>query len=185
MLIPKKGMGKQVMSIVSAALFTLAGLCFAQGPIASDVAVGEALHRVSLERLDKDPPLFLAKDSVIAPAKGISSFSIVATIAENKELKSLIVTLVGASMFSASGELEWVFPAGGQINLYGKTASKSLKDGMTECTISLLAGLADLHDHSALSGGGNVILRLNSKKGSVMEIELPSAFIKLLSDPAA
>ena len=185
MLIPKKGMGKRVMSIVSAALFALAGLCFAQGPFVSDVAVGETLHRVSLERLDKDPPLFLAKDSVIAPAKGLASFSIVATITENKELKSLIVTLVGGSVFSASGELEWVFPASGQINLYGKTASKSLKDAMTECTISLFAGLADLHDHSALSGGGNVILRLYSKKGSVMEIELPSGFIKLLADPAA
>lgn len=173
------------MSIVSAALFALAGLCFAQGPLSSDVAVGDALHRVSLERLDKNPPIFLAKDSVAAPAKDLASFSIVATIAENKELKSLIVTLVGRSVFSASGELEWVFPEGGQINLYGKTASKSLKDGMSECTISLLAGLADLHDHSALSGGGNVILRLYSKKGSVMEIELPSAFIKLLADPAA
>jgi len=185
MLIPNYGMSKRVILIISVALFTLAGLCFAQGPFVSDVTVGEALHKVSLERLDKDPPLFLAKDCVTAPAKDIASFAIVATIAESREIKALIVTLVSGSLFSASGEMEWLFPSGGQINLYGKTASKSIKDGMTECTVTFLAGLADLHDHSALAGGGNVILRLYSKKGSVMEIELPSAFIKLLSDPAA
>jgi len=178
-------MSKQVMSIASAMFFALTCVCFAQGPIASDVAVGGALHRVSLERLDKNPPLFLAKDCVAAPVKGVSSFSIVATIAENRELKSLIVTMVGGSMFSASGELEWLFPAGDQINLYGKTAAKTLKDGMTECVITILVGLAELRDHSALAAGRNVLLKLYSKKGVMMEIELPSAFIKLLSDPAA
>ncbi|MHB0896089.1 MAG: hypothetical protein ACYC1A_00900 [Spirochaetales bacterium] len=174
-----------MMLIVSVALFALAGLCLAQVPAASDVAVGGALHRVSLERLDKDSLLFLVKDSVVAPAKDISSFSIVATIAENRELKSLIVTVVGASLSSASGELEWLFPSGGQVNLYGKTASKPLKDGKTECTITILAGLTDLSDCSARIAGKNVLLKLYSKKGVMVEIELPSAFIQLLSDPAA
>ena len=91
-------------------------------------------------------------------------------IAENCELKSLIVTVVGGRMFSSSGELEGLFPAGGQVNLSGKTASKSLKDGKTECTITILAGLTDLSDCSARIEGKNVLLKLYSKKGVMLEI---------------
>ncbi|MHB9005232.1 MAG: hypothetical protein ACYC6C_14480 [Coriobacteriia bacterium] len=178
-------MSKRVISIASAMLFAFACVCFALGPTASEVIIGNAMHKVSFERLDREPPLFLAMDSVVAPAKDIASFSIIATFAENRVLKSLIVTLVSYQAFSASGELEWLFPAGEQVNLYGKTAAKPLKDGMTEYTITFFADLADFCDCSALTSDKNVLLKLYPRKGAPKEFELPSAFFQLLSDPAA
>jgi len=172
------------MSIVSVALFMLSGFCFALDSGVSDIVIGEATHQLSFERLDRVPPLFLAKDYVAAPAKDIASFSIVATIAEDRELKTLVVTLVSGPAFPASGEMEWLFPDGEQLNLYGKTAAKALKNGTTEYAITFLTDLPRFCDCATRIANGKVFLKLYSRKGTSAEFEFPSAFFRFLSDPA-
>ena len=130
------------------------------------IAVGDSLHTISFERLNKDPPLFIAKDIVVAPGKDIANLSISACLSESRVLKSLIVTVVSGQAFVASGELEWLFPAGEQLNMYGKTVAKPNKDWSDGIyRITFLSGLNDLYSYSSSTGDRNVLLKMYSKKG--------------------
>lgn len=182
MLIPKNGMEKKVITISLAMLFSFIFVCFALDPFSKEIAVNNAMHKISFERLNKDPPLFVAKDIVVAPAKDIANFSISATLSESSVLKSLVITVVSGLAFVASGELEWLFPVGEQLNMYGRTVTKSGKDGLMEYTITFLSGLNDLYSCSSSTGDRNVLLKIYSKKGAAKEFEIPSAFFALLQD---
>jgi hypothetical protein len=175
-------MGKKVFMVALTLLGLFAFRCFAQNPVAKEVAIGDVLHKISYEKLDREPPLFVAKNIVYAPVKDITHFIISATFSESQVLKSLIVTVTSSSTFLVSGELEWLFPSGEQINMYGKTASKSVGDGLTEYTITFLSSMADLCACAVVSGGDNVRLKLFSKRGEVREFEFPPAFFSFLSE---
>ena len=176
-------MRTKVIAMSLAILFSLAFICFASDA-AEGIAVGDSLHMVSFERLDKDPPLFIAKDSVVVSGKDIVNFSISATLTENRALKSIIVVVVSNQAFAATGEFEWIFPSGEQLNMYGKTVSKPGRDGLMDYTLTFLSGLSDLCACSLEAGDRNVLLRMYSKKGAAREFEIPSAFFTLLRSTA-
>ncbi len=167
-----------------AIFFLLAFACFALDPVAKDVAVGDSLHTISFERLDKDPPLFIVKDNVAAPAKDIANLSVSACLSESRVLKSLVVAVVSGQTFVASGELEWLFTAGEQLNMYGKTVAKPGMDGLVEYTVTFLSGLNDLYSFSSSADDRNVLLKMYSKKGAAKELEIPSEFFTLLRSTA-
>lgn len=164
--------------------FSLAFICFASDSVAKDVAVGDSLHTIGFGRLNKDSSLFIARDIVLVPGKDIANFSISACLSESRVLKSLIITVVSGQAFVASGELEWLFPAGKQLNMYGKTVAKPGKDDLMEYTITFLSGLNDFYSYSSSMGDRSVLLKMYSKKGAAKELEIPSAFFTLLRSTA-
>ena len=177
-------MKKKMIAIALTMLFSLAFTCFASDSVAKDVAIGDSLHTISFGQLNKDTPLFVARDVVLVPAKDIANFSISACLSESHVLKSLIITVASGQAFVASGELEWLFPAGEQLNMYGKTVAKPGKDGLMEYTMTFLSGLNDFYSCSSSTGGCNVLLKMYSKKGMAREFEIPSAFFALLRSTA-
>jgi len=173
-------MRKKVITIALAMLCSVAFVCYASDSASKEIAVGDSFHTISFERLDKDPPLFVAKDIIVVPGKDIAHFSISATLAENHMLKSLIVDVVSSQAFAATGEFEWIFPSGKQLNMYGKTVARADKNGMTEYTITFLSGLPDFYACSSSVTDCNVFLKIYFKKGAAKEVEIPSAFFALL-----
>jgi hypothetical protein len=177
-------MNKKVIVVVVFMLYSLGFTCFASGPAFGEVEIGGALHAISIERLDRDPPLSVARDTVSASDKDIPRFSLAATFAENQVLKSFLVTVASASIFAASGEIEWIFPSGEQFNMYGKVVSRPNAHGVMEYSLTFLMGLDKFYGYSRLAAGRNILLRIYSKRGTVREFVIPSAYFSLMASSA-
>ncbi len=176
-------MSKKVIAIAVILCVSLTLACFASDA-AEGIAIGDSYHTISFERLDKDPPLFIAKDTVVVSGKDIVNFSISVTLTENRSLKSMIVAVVSNQAFVATGEFEWVFPSGEQLNMYGKAVAKPDKGDLTSYVITFLSGLNDLCTYSLKAGNRNALLKMYSKKGAAREFEIPLAFFALLRSKA-
>ncbi len=174
-------MNKKVIVAVVFMLYSFGFTCFASGPAFEEVEIGGALHAISIERLDRDPPLSVAKDTVTTSDEDIPRFSLAATFAGGQVLKSLLVTVASASVFAASGEIEWLFPSGEQFNMYGKVVSRPGGRGVTEYSLTLLVGLDKFYGYSRLAAGRDILLRIYSKRGTVREFVIPSAYFSLMA----
>ena len=174
-------MNKKVVVIALMIACSFSSPCFAQNPSNQELKIGDALHRLSLEQTIKTPPLFIARDTIIIPNAGIAGFSIAATFGESKTLKSLIISMISNQTLPLSGEAEWLFPSGEQMNLYGKTTAMFGNDGQVEYVITFFSGLDDFCHISSKLKNQNVIVKIYSKKGVILESEIPSAFFALFS----
>lgn len=175
-------MGKRVNVIAMALLCAAAFQCFSLEPVSKEINVDGLSHQISLGRLDEDPPHFVIQESVSNPTRDISRFSMTATFTEECALRTLVVVIVGAKSFLASGELEWLFPQGSRFNLYGKTSSKPDNEGMISQTLSFISGLSDFCSHASAVTEGAAVLKIYDRKGMTREFALPSEFFSLIAD---
>ena len=174
-------MDKKVVLLALMITCSFSMLCFAQNPASQELQIGGMIHRISLEQTNKDSLLFVAKDTIIISNSGIVGFSLAVTFGENRILKSLMVSLASSQAISLSGEAEWLFPSGEQMNLYGKTTAMFGNDGQVEYVITFFSGLDEFSLISSKLKNQNVIVKIYSKKGVILESELPSAFFTLFS----
>jgi len=175
-------MGKRVNVIAMALLCSAAFQCFSLEPVFKEINIDGLTHQISLGRLDEDPSHFVIRESVSNPAQDVFRFSMTATFTEECALRTLVVVIVSAKSFVASGELEWLFPQGSQFNLYGKTTSKPDKDGQIYQTLSFISGLSDFCSHASAVTDGTAVLKIYDKKGTTREFALPSEFFSLIAD---
>jgi len=168
--------------IAMALLCSAAFQCFSLEPVFKEINIDGLTHQISLGRLDEDPSHFVIRESVSNPAQDVFRFSMTATFTEECALRTLVVVIVSAKSFVASGELEWLFPQGSQFNLYGKTTSKPDKEGMISHTLSFISGLSDFCSHASAVTDGTTVLKIYDKKGTTREFALPSEFFSLIAD---
>lgn len=175
-------MRKRARAFAAAMLCAAIFRCFSLEPVSKEIQIDGLRHQISLETLDKDPVHFLLRESVSNPASDIAHFTLTATFSENRTLKTLVVVMLGSRSFIASGELEWLFPAGTRFNLYGTSISQAGKEDMMTQTLSFISGLSDFCTHALPATNGTVTLKVYDRKGMTREFSLPSEFFSLFAD---
>ena len=146
-----------------------------------EVNLSGTRHEVSFEKLDRNPPIVIAKDDLYPTDQEISKLSLVATMSESLDVKTLTLTVVSASSFILSGELEWRFPSDRTLNMFGKAKSRNIGNGTCEVTVTFLAGLSDLSMFAALPRDEKAVtMTIYSSRGSPKDFEIPDSFFALL-----
>lgn len=169
----------RVFAMAMAWVLVFAG--FALEPVSEEITIGSTLHRVSRKGAESDPKTLIVTDVASSPAEGVANFSITAVLTPEKNLKSLNLIFLVDKVFSASGEIEWQFPSGAKLTMFGKVSTKNNAKGFIEYTITFFSGLVDFRNGASAVGDGNGVVRLHGRgKSAVMEILVPAAFFKLL-----
>lgn len=155
--------------------------CFAQVPRFEEISVDDMLHTISLEKLDKDPPLLIVKDDFATSTDDVLRMTLHATLSDSFDIKSLTLTVLSKNEYALSGELEWLFPSNCTLSMFGKTRTKSRENGICEITVTFLLGLDDLGKYSALlNDSGTVMLKIYSRHGTARSFKIPNNFFWLL-----
>ena len=169
-------------TVVYACLFCLCFSLpvFALGLDSTTVSIDGVVHTISSEKIENTAPILIVKDEFI-PQSDISRITVSATLTESYKLKSLVLSIVGPSDFILSGEMEFSFPSGTKLSMFGKVSTKKLANGNSEGSVTFLQLLDDLTmSAGSLRDGSSVVAEIFSKRGLSKSFRIPDSFFKRL-----
>ena len=153
---------------------------FALGSDSATISIDGVIHTVSTQKIENTAPILIVKDEFILP-DGISRVTVSPTLNESYNLKCLILSSAGPSDFILSGEMEFSFPSGTKLSMFGKTVTKNLANGVSEGSVTFMQGLDELKmSSSSLRDGSIVMAEVFSKKGFIKRFQIPGSFFRRL-----
>lgn len=160
---------------------------FGQNSRIEKISIGDTVHSISYEQLNRDPPLFIVDDSFSTQDNDVSTVTLSASLTESCRLKALTLTVVGKGEFALSGELEWRFPFNHSLDMVGKLRTKNLPNGSCEMSVTFLSGLDDLCKYSTLLEENHTAkIIIYSRRGTSKEFQIPYGFFhRILPEKAA
>lgn len=174
-----------ILACACMALCCGAGVFAATGDVVMvEVDHDGVMHQISVERVERAPVFAVVQDS-FAPASGakggIAECTVIASIGNNADLRSLQLVLRSGGGFVPSGAFEWQVGTGAQNSLYGKVLSRADRDGTSIHTISVITGLAKVENAFAAGKELPSFLRVYDKAGNTRVIPIPPAFLHYLA----
>lgn len=153
---------------------------FSIGLESATVSIDGIVHTISVERLEDVSPIRIVKDEFI-PSGEISRIAVLATLTESHHLKCLVLNIVGPSDFILSGEVEFSFPSGAKLSMFGKAVMRNLTNGAAEGSVTFLQRLDDLKTSLGSPRDDSVVIaEIFSKRGHSESFRIPESFFQRL-----
>lgn len=153
---------------------------FTLDSVSTTVSIDGIIHSISVERFENISPIRIVKDEFV-PSSDISKIAVSMTLTDSNNLKCLVLDIIGPGDFIMSGEVEFSFPSGIKLSMFGKVSTKNLANGASEGSVTFLERLDDLKlSTNTLHDGSSVTAEIFSKRGLSKSFRIPDSFFKHL-----